>query len=332
MDPNKNIDKILVTGGTGLLGSHLIKMLVDKGFQVKAIYRDVIPKFSNAVKIDWIKADILDVMDLAEAMKNIDHVYHCAAKVSFNSKHKFSLFQTNVEGTANIVNACLDAGVKKLLFVSSVAALGKSKESGLINETVNWSDDAVKSEYGKSKYLAEMEVWRGIGEGLNAVIINPSTILGLGNWDQSSTAIFKSVYKEFPWFTEGVNGFVEVEDVVKAMILLMQTDIVSQRFIVSAVNISYKDLFDLIAKNFDKKLPSKKVTPFIASVVTKLEVLKGMLSGKEPLLTKETAHTALSKVYFDNTKLLKALPLFSYSPIEESVKRICKELKSINQL
>ena len=323
---------ILVTGGSGLLGSHLVESLTAQGFQVRALYRSNIPVFNNSVKAEWVKGDILETFSLSEAMNNVTHVYHCAGMVSFHPKNKRELFQVNVEGTANVVNTCFDAGVEKLLFVSSVAALGRKRENAMINETVQWSEESNNSEYGRSKFLAEMQVWRGVGEGLNAVIVNPSIILGAGNWNEGSTKIFNSVYKEFPWYTDGVSGFVDVKDVVQTMILLMQSDISSDRFIINGVNLSYKELFDLIAKNFNKKLPSGKVTPFIASLVWRLEAIKGLIKNKQPLLTKETAATAQAKVYFDNHKLLKALPAFSYTMIEKSVERICMELKEINNL
>jgi nucleoside-diphosphate-sugar epimerase len=323
---------ILITGATGLLGSHLIKTLAEQNADVKALYRSSIPNFAGAEKIKWVKGDILDVNDLEDAMQNVQQVYHCAGMVSFSPKKKHELFQTNVEGTTNVINACINCGVQKLLFVSSVSALGRIRENEQINESMNWSEETSNSEYGKSKYLAEMQVWRGIGEGLNAVIVNPVIILGAGDWQKGSSEIFKSVYNEFPWCTDGVSGFVDVEDVVKAMIMLMKSEIISERFIISAANISYKELFDMIAENFEKKLPHKKVTPLIAAIVWRMQALKKIFTGKDPLITKETAKTALAKVYFDNSKLLQALPAFNYTSLNESIKRICSELKKINNL
>jgi nucleoside-diphosphate-sugar epimerase len=318
---------VLVTGASGLLGSHLIALLVQQGKQVKALYRNQIPSIQYADKVQWVKGDILDVIDLEEAMQGVQQVYHCAAIVSFNPKTRKQLLHTNIEGTANVVNACLNAGVKKLLFVSSVAALGRIREDVAINETMNWTSETSNSEYGKSKFMAEMEVWRGIAEGLNAVIINPVIILGAGDWEKGSSEIFRTAYNEFPWYTEGVSGFVDVLDVTKAMQQLMDSDIAAQRFIISAENIKYKEVFAEIAFNFSKKPPHKKVTPFLAEVVWRLEAIKGKLTGKDPLLTKETARTAQAKVHFDNSKLKQFLPQFEYTPLKESIKRICSELK-----
>lgn len=322
-----NNELILVTGGTGLVGSHLITALVQQEKSVRAIYRSVIPQFKGSDKVEWIKADILDILSLEDAMQGVTHVYHCAAIVSFSPKKQELLNRTNIEGTANVVNASIDANVQKFLFVSSVAALGRIRKDVMVNETMNWSKETSNSEYGKTKYLAEMEVWRGAAESLPAVVINPTIILGESDWSKGSTGIFKTIHDEFPWYTDGVSGFVDVQDVINAMMLLMESDVVGERFILNGDNVPYKKLFDRIAACFGKKAPYKKVTPFLASLVWRYEGLKGMFSGVDPLLTKETAATAQAKVYFDNTKLLKTFPQFKYTAIEATVKRICAYLK-----
>ena len=319
--------KILVTGGTGLVGSHLISALVAAGKTVKAIYRSAVPVFEGSDKVQWQQADILDMLSLEDVMEGVEYVYHCAAVVSFNPKTREVLSRTNVYGTTNVVNAALDAGVKKLLFVSSVAALGRIRKDPLVNETMNWSKETSNSEYGKTKYLSEMEVWRGAAEGLKSVVVNPTIILGESDWNKGSTGIFKSVYNEFPWYTEGVSGFVDVKDVVRAMIMLMESEVAGERFILNADNLSYKALFDEIAGCFNKRLPAKKVTPFLAGVVWRYEQLKGMVTGVDPLLTKETAGTAQAKVYFDNSKLRNMFPGFEYTPLPETIQRICNYLK-----
>lgn len=323
---------ILVTGASGLVGSHLVKELVAAGKQVRAIYRSDIPVIAGADKVQWVKADILDTMSIEEAMAGITEVYHCAAIVAFNAKQKDLMHRTNIEGTANVVNACIDAGIRKLVFVSSVAALGRIRENKPIDETMNWSEETSNSEYGKTKFLAEMEVWRGIGEGLNAVIVNPVIILGAGDWEKGSSGIFKSAYDEFPWYTEGTGGFVDVKDVVTAMIRLMESDVSAARFILSGQNLSYREVFSSIARAFDKKPPHRKVTALLSAIVWRVEALKSFFTGKDPLLTKETARTARARVNFDNSKLLKTFPDFSYTPFETSVQRICAELKQLHQL
>lgn len=326
---DSNDKKIFVTGGTGLLGSHLLNRLVIKPKKIKALYRN---SFSfQHPDIEWIKGDLLDTVLLEEILSDVDEVYHCAGKVSFNPKSKKELFDTNLKGTANIINTCLNAGIKKLLHVSSVAALGRIRNNVLVNEGMQWSEETSNSVYGESKYLAEMEVWRGIAEGLNAVIINPTIILGAGNWNSGSSEIFKSVYHEFRYFTEGVTGFVDVNDVVSAMIELMDSDISGERFIINSDNITYKQLFEMIAASFNKKPPYKKVTPFMAAIIWRMEAIRSIFTRKAPFITKETARTVLAKVYFDNGKLLKALPAFKYTPLAVSVERICNELKNLNQ-
>ncbi|MGG9961912.1 NAD-dependent epimerase/dehydratase family protein [Ferruginibacter sp. SUN106] len=314
---------VLVTGGAGLLGKELITQLLAQGKQVKAIYNKTPLADFHSANLEQLQCNILDVVGLEEAMQGIEQVYHCAAIVTFNPKRKREMFKINIEGTANVVNAALEAGVKKMVYVSSVAALGRIREGEIINETMNWTEETSNSNYGQSKYLAEMEVWRGIGEGLNAVMVNPVVILGAGDWNGGSSQIFKNVYNEFPWYADGTTGFVDVRDVVNAMLQLMESDITAQRFIISAENKSFHDLFNLIAKAFGKKPPHKKVTPLIAAVVWRLEAIKSKFTKKDPLITKETAKTAMVKVNFDNTKLKKYLPDFKYRKIEDTVNDTC---------
>ena len=314
---------ILVTGGAGLLGAALITQLLDQGKKVRAIYNKTpLPNF-NSINIEQLQCNILDVVGLEEAMMGIEEVYHCAAIVTFNPKRKMEMFKINIEGTANMVNIALEAGIKKMVHVSSVAALGRIREDELINETMNWTEETSNSNYGQSKYLAELEVWRGIGEGLNAVMVNPVVILGAGDWNSGSSKLFQTAYNEFPWYAEGTTGFVDVKDVVKIMTQLMESDITAQRFIVSAENRSYRDVFSLMAKAFNKKPPHKIVTQLIAIIVWRLEALKSLFTKQDPLVTKETAKTALAKVNFDNSKLKKYLPQFNYRKIEETIAETC---------
>lgn len=321
---------VFITGATGLLGSCLTKMLAAEEAGIKALYRNKIP-FEHA-NIEWVQGDIFDVVLLEEIMQDVDEVYHCAAKISYNPKDKQLLFKNNVEGTANIVNAALGSGIKKLVHVSSVSAIGRMRENTMVTEDMQWSAETSNSNYGESKYLAELEVWRGIAEGLDAVMVNPTIILGAGDWDKGSSEIFKTVYKQFPYYSNGVTGFVDVQDVARAMIALMQSNISAERFILSAANESYESLFKLIAAAFNKKAPHKKVTPAMAETIWRLEALKSFFTGKPPFITKETARTAMAKVYFDNNKLLKALPAFSYTPLQNSVERICREFAAMNNL
>jgi nucleoside-diphosphate-sugar epimerase len=323
---------IFVTGASGLVGAHLITSLVQKGETVRALYRKNIPVFKDSDKVEWIQGDILDVVSLQEAMKGITQVYHCAAIVSFSPKQAAVMLQANVEGTANVVNTCIEQSIQKLVYVSSVAALGRIREDGLVDETMNWTPETSNSIYGKSKYLAEMEVWRGMGEGLNVAIVNPVIILGAGDWSKGSSEIFKSAYNEFPWYTKGVSGFVDVMDVIDAMQLLMNSDVQGQRYIISGANLPYQEIFTRIATAFNKRPPYKKVTPLLTEIVWRLEAVKGFFTGKTPLITKETAKTAQAFVNFDNTKFLKTFPAFKYRSIDETINRTCTELKALHQL
>ena len=324
---NKTLhQKILVTGASGLVGKELLKQLLEKGYRVTAIYNSTALNMAHP-NLETIQCDILDVVALEEAMKEITHVYHCAGIVSFDPKENHHLLKINVEGTANLVNICIDEGVQKLVHVSSVAALGRVKDGELVTEKINWEDGINKSVYGKSKHFGEIEVWRGIGEGLQAVIVNPTIIFGGDNWESGSAAIFKTAYNEFKWYTDGVTGFVDVSDVARAMILLMNSEITAQRFILNGENLSYKEIFSSIATQFGKRPPYKRVTPFMASMVWRTKALSSMLTGKKQLLTKETSRKAQLKVYFDNNKILSALPEFQFTKIKDTIARTCATLR-----
>lgn len=328
---NTSTDKIFVTGGAGLVGKELLQQLLDLGFHVRALFHSAAIELKHP-NLETIKGDVLDVVLLEEAMSGVTHVFHCAAIVSYDPADRYRLLKMNVEGTANVVNACIDANIQKLVHVSSVAAIGRIRKGETVNETMQWTEKTNNSVYGKSKYYAEMEVWRGIGEGLKAVIVNPSLILGGDNWNTGSSAIFKSAYDEFAWYSEGVSGFVDVRDVARAMIMLMNSDISAERFILSGENCSFREVFTAVANCFGKKPPHKKVTPFLAELVWRLEKIKGKISGKKPLLTKESARTSLATVYYDHSKILKFLPEFSFTPIHETIERTCNVMKKKYQL
>ena len=323
---------IFVTGASGLVGSHLIQSLLSKGKKVRALYRQAVPVFAGSEHCDWVKGDILDPIGLNEALEGVDYVYHCAAIVSFAPAASAKMLHSNVEGTANVVNACLTQKVKKLIFVSSVAALGRIRETEAIDESMHWTPETSNSVYGQSKYLAELEVWRAMEEGLPMAIVNPVIILGAGDWNNGSSGIFKSAYNEFPWYTAGMSGFVDVLDVVDAMQILMDSNITGQRYVLSADNLAYRSLFNSIATAFNKRLPYKKVTPLLAGIVWRLEAIKGFFTGKAPLLTKETAATAQATVRFNNQKFLNAFPNFQYRKLEDTIIRVANELKAIHQL
>ena len=322
------MNKVLVTGGTGFIGAYIIKELVGKGYHVRAIRRSnklpffISPDILN--KVEWVTGDVLDVISLNEAMQGVDAVIHSAAVVSFDKRERKQMYNTNVDGTANVVNLSLENGIKKLVHISSISALGRTATGEKVNEEKKWLNSKLNSHYGISKNKAEMEVWRGMGEGLDAVIINPSTVLGFGNWHDSSCAIFKNSYKGFPWYTKGVNGFVAVEDVAKIAVLLMESNITEERFIINHENWEFKKLFDAIADGFGQKHPKWQATPFLSSIAWRMEKVKSFLKNAKPLLTKETARIALSKTYWQNDKILKALPEFSFRSLDPCITKACK--------
>jgi nucleoside-diphosphate-sugar epimerase len=321
---------VLVTGGTGFLGSYIIKELVVKNYSIRAIRRSTskLPFYISPNifdKVEWVEGDILDTISLEEAMEGVDTVIHSAAIISFNKKDKDEMYRVNAMGTANVINTALEKNISRLVHVSSVAALGRTKMSSHVSEEKKWQENKNNTHYAISKYKAEIEVWRGVGEGLNAVIINPSTVLGYGDWNTSSCRIFKTVYDGFPWYSTGVNGFVDIEDVAKVAVILLENNISEQRFIVNADNWSFQQLFNTIADGFGKKRPGRRATPGLINFILKLEKMKSLFAGRKPLLTKESARVANSHTYFENDKLLRTLPGFSFTPLQESIAKACKK-------
>ena len=318
---------VLVTGGTGFLGAYVIRELLDKGYAVRAIRRgNTLPAFIPAHRLQqaqWIAGDVLDVSGLEEAMEGVDGVIHTAAMVSFSGRDRSELFRVNVEGTANVVNAALTQNVRRFVHVSSVAALGRSGQGETVTEKKSWEESKYNTSYAISKFRGEVEVWRGIGEGLPAVVVNPSTILGYGNWNNSSCALFRSAFREFPWYTEGVNGFVDVTDTARAIVCLLESDIVAERYIISGDNWTFRRLFETIATGFGKKPPSREATPFIAGIAWRTARLKSLFSGQPGILTRESARIARTSTYFDNSKILAQVPGFRFTPLEETIRQAC---------
>ena len=324
---------IFVTGGAGLVGSALLKQLLQQNEgAIKALYRSSMPLLlteEEKKRITWIKGDVLDTGLVDDAMKGCRHVYHCAAVVSYHSGRRAQMYKINIEGTANMVNIALENNVEKFVHVSSVAAIGRIRKGEHVTEKTEWTEETNNSHYGKTKYLSELEVWRAISEGLNAVIVNPSVILGESNWENGSVAIFKKIWEGFPWYTNGGTGFVDAKDVANAMIQLMHSDISAERFLLSNEHLTFQQLFTKIANLFGKKPPQRFAKPWMGEIVWRLEAMKAMFSNKEPLLTRETAGTAQSTTFFDSSKIKNALPDFQFTPVDESIERTCNWL--VNQ-
>lgn len=326
---------VLVTGGTGFLGSYVIKNLVEKGHSVRAIRRSPNLPFwipaSIFDKVEWVDGDVLDVISLDDAMKGVDAVIHAAAVVSFSKRGRSKMYNINVEGTGNVINTAVQNSIRRLIHVSSIAAIGRTTNRELVNEEKKWEDNKNNTHYAISKHHAEMHVWRGFSEGLEGAVINPSTILGFGDWHQSSCAIFRNVYRGFNWYTNGINGFVGVEDVAEAAVQLLFSGINQRKFIVSADNWIFRELFDAIADGYGKPGPQKEATKILGEIAWRMEYIKSMITGKKPLLTKETAKVGQSKTSWDGTALLVALPGFHYTPLAVVIKNACEKYEEAIQ-
>ncbi len=318
---------IFVTGGTGFLGSYILQELVLQGKPVRALRRNLsFPFYLHPAildKISWVEGDVLDINGLMENLEGCNQIIHAAGMVSFVPADKKSLFHINIEGTANLVNAAIEMGVTDFIHVSSVGALGRQEDAIPINEEKKWTGNKGQSNYGISKYFGEMEVWRGMGEGLRPLIVNPVTLLGYGDWNKTSCGLFKSAYREFPWYTTGSNGFADVQDAARAMIALMDSGIRNERFIISAENRSYREIFNWMANGFGKKQPSKKAGPFLTGLAWRKEKIRSVFSRHKPLITRESVAIASRQSEYNNHKLLKAIPSFRFRSLEDSIFEAC---------
>jgi dihydroflavonol-4-reductase len=307
---------ILVTGGTGLVGAHLLLKLAENGDSIRAIYREIgsVEKTKSLFKlyqkeyffskIEWIQADIIDVPSLEIAFTNTDYVYHCAGLISYNPADENKLRKINIEGTANIVNLCLYYNIKKLCHVSSIGALGSlAPNEKQITETTEWNPELPHSDYAISKYGAEMEIWRGQQEGLNVVIVNPGVIFGAGFLNQGSGLFFSEVKKGFPFYTNGSTGYVGVSDVVKIMIHLMKSEIVGERFTVISENLTFKEVIFSIAENLKVAKPAVEAKPWMTSLGWRIDWLVSLLFRMKRKLSKHTANSLHTTDFISNEKI-----------------------------
>ena len=321
---NSGKQKILISGATGMLGSYLIRFLLQSdqfhivGLKRKSSRMELVQDFIH--QIEWREVDLLDVVELESAMEGIHKVYHCAAVVSFDPKMKDYMMEVNVKGTANMINCALEAGVEKFLHVSSVAAIGRKlgANSNTLSESSEWVEDRANSQYAISKNRAEMEVWRGQAEGLNTVVVNPAIIIGAAYWNKGSSKLFQNVYEGFSFYPKGSNGFVDVHDVVRAMKSLMESSISNKRFILAAGNFKYREIQGWIADKIGRPKPQKALSPLLAQVAWRVERLRSGISGKSPLITKETMRTAMEDWHYDHSAS-KTIPNFSYKKMEDSI-------------
>jgi len=325
---------ILVTGGTGLVGAHLLLHLTEDEAQVRAIYRDksgiektrslfqLFQKENQFSKIEWAQADIIDIPSLEIAFQNIHYVYHCAGFISFDPNDEEKLRKTNIEGTANIVNFCLAYNIKKLCHVSSIAALGDVVSSkNPINEEAEWNPEVVHSDYAISKYGAEMEIWRGLQEGLNVVIVNPGVIFGAGFWNQGSGQFFSAIKKGFSFYTNGSTGYVGVTDVVKIMMLLMKSAISGERFSVVSENRTFKDIVFKIAESLNVKKPTTEAKSWMTSIAWRLDWIQSTFFRSKRKLSKYSANSLHSADFISNEKIKNALN-FEFQSIDDVIAEV----------
>jgi dihydroflavonol-4-reductase len=330
---------ILVTGGTGLVGAHLLYHLLKNDEKIRAIYRSeekikAVEKVfsyytedtSLIAKIEWFKADITDIPAMIPAFVGVEKVYHCAAFISFNPKDYKEMRKVNIHGTAIIVNLSIDAKIKKLCFVGSIAAVGDSLNGDLITEENEWNKELDNSGYSITKFGAEMEVWRASQEDVEVVIVNPGIILGSGFWIAGSGKLFSQVKNGFKYYTEGITGFVGVKDVVKAMVLLMNSKVKNERFILVSENKTYKEVFFLIADAFGVKRPSKKIKVWQTTVLWRISSILAVFTKKTPLLSKYSAKSAHEVSKYSSEKIKEKIN-FQFEEIQTVVKDVCSNFK-----
>jgi dihydroflavonol-4-reductase len=320
---------ILITGATGFLGSELALQLVKQGKQIRCTKRvkSIIPEILIPFKtqIEWVDADLLDLFALEDAFDNVTQVYNCAAWVSLKQADKLPMINTNVTGTANLVNLCMEKNIR-LVHVSSIAAIGMAKPGDLITENHHLDQATETDGYALSKLESEMEVWRGIAEeGLDAVIVNPSLIIGASAGTNGSGQLFETVRQGLKFYTAGSSGFVDVEDVAKCMIALMDSDITGERYIISAENISYKKITAEIANGFGIKAPAIYAKPWMMVLAWRAASVIAGITGKDPFLDKISAQAASMTRNYDNAKIKKAIGI-EFKPVSVSIKEICARL------
>lgn len=323
-----------------MVGSHLLYFLSRENVAVRAIHRKksdlesvkrIFKLYTSESeiffnKIEWVEADILDIPELSKVFADVTKVYHCAAAINFNpSKYRF-LKKVNVEGTANVVNLCLENKVEKLCYVSSVATFGSSLLGKEINEDSAWNPDEKNNVYAITKYAAEMEVWRGTQEGLDAIIVNPGIILGTSPNKSGSGIIPSLVSRGLSYYPSGGMGVVDVQDVAKAMIILMKSEIRNQQFILVSKNISYKEILSKFASVYGKKPPTKKLSKTLMVYLSGLDWLSNFLFGSKRRLTKSMVKSMFTNSFYDSSKIKDAVG-FEFTSVEDTINRISKESK-----
>lgn len=321
---------ILITGCNGSLGSQVATWLVEEGHAVKGYIRpgadlNMIPQATKE-QIEWCSGSLFDSYALGNALEGVDQVVHTAAVVSFAPARRKEMFRTNVEGTATLVNEALVSGVKQFVHISSIAALGRPSGKSSIDETDLWVESEHNTNYAKSKYLAELEVYRGFEEGLNGFVLNPSVILSPGDIEKSSTKLFGYVLKGGTYYTEGDLNYVDVRDVCSILTQLMEKQVNGERFVLNGGKVGYKYFFDCVAKEFGKMPPYKPASAWMKELIWRIEYIRSLILGSEPLITKETARLSGNHHQYNNQKI-KALLSYEFHSIDDTIHWVCRELE-----
>lgn len=319
---------IFVTGASGLIGSFVCRKLVEKGYAVKALKRnttDLSLVQDIREQINWVDGDLLNVSEIGSYLKGVDKIIHCAAFISYDSRDEELMQQVNVEGTANLVNWAVQKKIGLFVHLSSVASIGKDKHSVISNEETQWTNDIKTSAYARSKHQAELEVWRAWAEGLNTIIINPSLVLGPGDWDRSSTQVFKYIEQENRFYTGGIVNYVDVRDVAEVTYRLLESGHYGERFIVNADSVSYKELFDTIATKMGKKAPQIQVKGPVIRMAIIIEKIRSRLSGNKPMVTDELEQVSKNRHIYANDKIKQAVGI-EFRQLDETVDWTCKQL------
>lgn len=321
------------------MGSHLLHNLARAGENLRAIYRteeslegvkNVFSYYNSSEetfnRIDWVKADIMNLPSLATAFKDVDYVYHCAAKVSFDTSKDADLRKINIEGTANVVNFCIRNSVKKLCHVSSIATFNLKPAEKVITEMSFWNKELDHNMYAITKYGAEMEVWRASQEGIPVVIVNPGVIIGPGFWNKGSGKIFKKVNDGLDYYFPKTTGFVGVWDVVKAMKKLMDSPVKNEQFILVSENLSFEEIFRLTAKNLQRPAPSKRLKKGMVFVAWIWQEISGMFSEKEKQLDYRSRKSLFEQTFYSSEKLREKFN-FEFESIEHVIDKTARAFR-----
>ncbi len=326
---------ILVTGGTGLVGSHVLLKLCESNTKFKALKRinsnlkickEVFAQYKSIElfnKIQWVNGDLIDIPSLETAINGCTKIIHCAGMISYNVEDFNILQKINVEGTKNLMNLSISYNIKKISYISSTSTIGNNIYKKELDESCQFKYSKKQSGYAISKFLAEQEVWRASQEGVPVVILNPSVILGPGEWNKGSSQIFKKIYTGLKFYTLGSTGYVDVIDVANCAIKLLNSKVKNERFIINSENMKFKKLFDLIAEKLSVRKPHLKVNPLIKEIAWRYEYIKSIILGNSPLITRESANISMKNTSYSNIKIKQTLD-YKFIPIKESINKYCE--------